>query len=182
MHSEKCILQGTDIVTAVIHIQKWMIITKRWLLCGLCCFKLHTHCCNGSPCVHSLPTLWQRNRILATSLRFSYTGTKTRRTLLNRVLTHLWVSFVSYESENSPSSPVPKSTIAPPLSLLCLISVWFYFPSSWSSIHLSPIKDSFFPRLSDWRSWAKGRKKWALMGGSRCSANCPVNVLFAFIV
>lgn len=43
MHSEKFILQGTDIVTAVIHIQKWMIITKRQLLCGLCWFKLSIH-------------------------------------------------------------------------------------------------------------------------------------------
>lgn len=43
MHSEKCILQGTDIITAVIHIQKWMIITKQRLLCGLCWFKLSIH-------------------------------------------------------------------------------------------------------------------------------------------
>lgn len=148
MHLEKCILQGTERVTAIIHIQKWMIITKRRLLCGLCRFKLSIHI---AVMVIHYRFFW-----------FSYTGTKTHRTLLNRVSTHLWVSFVSYESQNPPSSPILP--IAPPLSLLCLVSVSFYFPSTWTSIHLSPIKDSYFSQIVRLTFLSKRKQKVSTYG------------------
>lgn len=169
MHSEKCILQGTDIVIAVIHIEKWMIITKRRLRCGLRWFKLSIHI---AIMVIHYRFCW-----------FSYTGTKTRRTLLNRMSTHLWVSFVCYESENPPSSPILPNLQLPLHSFCCALFLSHFIspPPRVASIYLQS-RTVLFPRLSDWRSWAKGSKKWALMGGSSRRANCPVNALFTFKV